>query len=151
MKRDGWKAPTAVHGPLGITHHPNGNANAICLENQFTSHDLCDENHEREVESRESNISSAYICSRHPRRKVRPCDIRVHRLINTLPLRSFCGFDGIPNEHLTHIPRRPLVYLTHLFDHWLRLFHFPKPWKEAKVITLPKPSKEWSIPTPKTL
>jgi hypothetical protein len=33
MKRDGPKAPTAVHGPLGITYHPNDRANAIedCL------------------------------------------------------------------------------------------------------------------------
>lgn len=33
------KAPTAVHGPLGITYHPNEKAEAIadCLENQFTS------------------------------------------------------------------------------------------------------------------
>jgi hypothetical protein len=40
MKRDGLKAPTAVHGPLGITYHPNEKANAIadCLENKFTSH-----------------------------------------------------------------------------------------------------------------
>jgi hypothetical protein len=47
------EAPTAVHVPLGITYHTNEKANVIagCLENQFTSHDLCDENHEREVET----------------------------------------------------------------------------------------------------
>jgi hypothetical protein len=51
MKRDGPKAPTAVHGPLRITYHPYEKANEIadCLENQFTSRDLCDEKHEREV------------------------------------------------------------------------------------------------------
>jgi hypothetical protein len=40
MKRGGLKAPTAVHGLLGITYHPNEKANvfAECLENQFTSH-----------------------------------------------------------------------------------------------------------------
>jgi hypothetical protein len=54
MKRDGPKAPTAVYDPLGAIYHPNEKANAIahCLENQFTSHDLCDENHERRVETR---------------------------------------------------------------------------------------------------
>jgi predicted GTPase len=53
MKRDGPKAPTAVHGNLGITYHPNEKASMIaeCLENNFTFHDLCDENHEREVET----------------------------------------------------------------------------------------------------
>jgi hypothetical protein len=33
------------------------------------------------------------------------------------------------------------VHLTHLFNHFLWLGHFPAPWKEAKIITLPKPSK----------
>jgi hypothetical protein len=53
MKRDGPKAPAAVYGPLGITYHANEKANAIAdyLENQFTSHDLCDENYERRVET----------------------------------------------------------------------------------------------------
>jgi hypothetical protein len=32
--------------------------------------------------------------------------------------------------------------LTHLFNHCPRLFNFPKSWKEAKIITLPKPSKD---------
>jgi hypothetical protein len=36
--------------------------------------------------------------------------------------------------------------LTHLFNHCLRLSYFPKPWKEAKVITLPKPGKDPKLP-----
>jgi hypothetical protein len=47
-KRDGPKAPVTVLGPVGITYHLNEKANAIAdfLENQFTFHDLCDENYE---------------------------------------------------------------------------------------------------------
>jgi hypothetical protein len=54
MKRDGPKAPTADHGHVGITYHLNKKANVIadCLENQFTSHDLCDKNREQQVETR---------------------------------------------------------------------------------------------------
>jgi hypothetical protein len=46
MKRDGPKAPAAVHGPLGIIYHLNEEANVTvnCLEKQFTSHNLCDDN-----------------------------------------------------------------------------------------------------------
>jgi hypothetical protein len=35
--------------------------------------------------------------------------------------------------------------LTHLFNHCLRLSHFPSPWKEAKVITLPETGKDPKI------
>jgi hypothetical protein len=54
MKRDGPKAPTAIHGLLGLKYHPLEKANAIadCLENQFTPNDLCDENNKRRVEAR---------------------------------------------------------------------------------------------------
>jgi hypothetical protein len=34
------------------------------------------------------------------------------------------------------------VYLTHLFYHCFWLSHFPAPWKETKIITLPKPGKD---------
>jgi hypothetical protein len=46
--------------------------------------------------------------------------------------------------------RRPLVHLTRLFYHCLRLFHFLALWKEAKIIPLPKPGKDPKIP-PKLL
>jgi hypothetical protein len=51
MKMDGPKTPTAVHGPLGITYHPNGKAKAFagCLEDQFIFNDQCDESHKRQV------------------------------------------------------------------------------------------------------
>jgi hypothetical protein len=66
-----------------------------------------------------------------PLGKLRPCDI--HKLVYSLKLREACGVDGIPNECFRHLPRRPLVHLTHLFNHCLQLSHFPKHWKEAKL------------------
>jgi potassium voltage-gated channel Eag-related subfamily H protein 8 len=60
-------------------------------------------------------------------------------------LKKACGIDGIPNECLRHLPRRPLVHLTHLINHCIRLSHFPASWKEAKV-ALPKPGKDPKIP-----
>jgi hypothetical protein len=49
-----------------------------------------------------------------------------------LKLRKVCGLDCIPNECLRHLQKRPLVHLTHLFNHCLLLSHFPKAWKVAK-------------------
>jgi hypothetical protein len=45
--KDGPRAPTAIHGASGLKFHPVDKAKAIadCLENLFTPHDLCDENH----------------------------------------------------------------------------------------------------------
>jgi hypothetical protein len=125
MKRDGPKAPTAIHGPFGLISHSNekANASADCLENQFTSHDRCDENHERRVEARVHVLLASV--DYNPLGTVRPCDIQ--KLVKSLKLRKACGLDGIPNECLRHLPRRPLVYLTHLFNHCLRLSHFQKP------------------------
>jgi hypothetical protein len=47
------RASTAIRGLLDLKYHSKYKANAIadCLENQFTPHDLCDENHERRVEA----------------------------------------------------------------------------------------------------
>jgi hypothetical protein len=54
LRRDGPRAPTAIHGASGLKFLPSEKANAIadCLEIQFTPHDLCDENHERHVEAK---------------------------------------------------------------------------------------------------
>jgi hypothetical protein len=104
------------------------------LENQFTHHDLCDENHERRVEARVQTLLEA-VDNKLPER-IRPCDLQ--KLINSLKLRKSYGIDGIPNECLRRLPRRPLVLLTHSFNHCLRLSHFSKCWKEAKIITFPE-------------
>jgi hypothetical protein len=62
--------------------------------------------------------------------KVRPRDIQ--KLANSLKLKRPCGNDGIPKECLRHLPRRPLIHLTHLFNNCLRLSHYPEPWKEPR-------------------
>jgi hypothetical protein len=60
-------------------------------------------------------------------------------------LRKARGLDGIPNECLRNLQRRPPVYLTHLFYHCFQLSRVPKPWTEAKIVTLPKPGKDPKI------
>jgi hypothetical protein len=82
------------------------------------------------VESRVQALLKAVENSPPPER-IRPCDLQ--KLINSLKLRKACGIDGIPNECLRNLPRRPLVYLKHFFNHCLRLSNYPKPWKEAKL------------------
>jgi hypothetical protein len=140
MKSDSPKAPTIIYGPSGLKFRPLEKANAIanCLENQFTPHDLCEENHERRMEARVQTSSEVVDDSSSER--VRPCDLQ--KLIKYLKLRKACGIDGIPKECFRHLPTRPLIHLTHLFNHCLRLSHFSSSWKEAKVINLPKPGMD---------
>jgi hypothetical protein len=76
--------------------------------------------------------------------RIRPCDLQ--KLLNPLKLKKACGIDGIPNECIRHLPRRPLVHLTHLINHCIRLSHFPTSRKEAKVVALPKPGKDPKFP-----
>jgi hypothetical protein len=82
INRDGPRAPTAIHGPLGLNYHPVDNANAIadCLENQFTPHNLCEENHERQVEARVQALFEAV--DSNPSERIRPCDLQ--KLLNSL-------------------------------------------------------------------
>jgi hypothetical protein len=95
LKRDGPRTPNAIHGPYGLKFNPSEKANATadCLENQFTHHDLCDENHEQRVEARVQALFEA-VDKKRPER-IRPCDLE--KIINSLKLRKFCGIDGIPN------------------------------------------------------
>jgi hypothetical protein len=130
--RDGPRAPPVIYGPLGPTFQPTYKANEFdeWLEKQSTPHKLCDENHKRQVEARVQALLEAK--DNEPPEKVRPCDLQ--KLINSLKLNKAYGIDGIPNECLRHLPRRPLVHLTHLINHCIRLSHFPTSWKEAKVV-----------------
>jgi hypothetical protein len=45
-----------------------------------------------------------------PPDRIRSCVLQ--KIINSLKLRKTCGIDGIPNESLRHLPRRPLVLDT---------------------------------------
>jgi hypothetical protein len=128
----------------GLKFLPSEKANAIadCLEIQFIPPDLCDETHERQVEAKVPALLETM--DKNSPQRIRPCDVQ--KVIKALKLRKACGIDGIPNECLRHLPRRPLVHFTHLFNDCLQLSHFPNPWKKAKVITLPKPRKDPKFP-----
>jgi hypothetical protein len=66
--------------------------------------------------------------------------------MHSLKMKNACGIDGIPNEWLRHVPRRPLVHLTYVINYCLMLSHFPKSWKEARVIPVPKQGKDPKFP-----
>jgi hypothetical protein len=76
VKRDGPKAPSAIHGHLGTKCQPTEKANTIadCLENNFTPHDLYDGNHKWWLET--SVQALLEVVDDTPLEKVRPCDMQ---------------------------------------------------------------------------
>jgi len=104
------------------------NAIADCLENRFTPRDLYDERHEERVEACVQALPDAE--DNTATESVRPCEVQ--KIIRTLYLGKTCGLDGIPKECLRHLPKRPLIHLTHLFNQCFRLSYFPEAWKEQK-------------------
>ncbi|CAK1540365.1 unnamed protein product [Leptosia nina] len=66
----------------------------------------------------------------------------VRKSAQRLKPRKAPGADGITNAVLRRLPLRALVSLTRLFNGAARTAHFPAPWKEARVITIPKPGKD---------
>jgi hypothetical protein len=107
-KGGGPKSSSAIHGPLGPIFYPTDNAKTIayCLANQSTAHDLCNCDYRRHVGAQAEALEDMPV-------KFRPCD--VSKETQSLKLRKVCDFDGILNERLRHLPRRPLVYFIHIF------------------------------------
>jgi hypothetical protein len=94
--------------------------------------------------NRTQSVPACCNCNLQDGESVHPASYRGcnHAKQQSLKLGKACGFDGMPSECFWHFPRRPLLYLTHLFNHCLQLGDFPAPWKEANIMTLPKPSKD---------
>jgi hypothetical protein len=138
VNRETIEAPTAIHGPLGPVFNPNEEANSIAnyLENLFKPHKVCDTDHERRVDARVQALLT--IVDENPPVKFQKGGTKE---IRSLKLGKDSGIDGISNECLTNLQRKPSVYSTHLFNHCLRLHHFPASWKEVKTIALQKPGK----------
>jgi hypothetical protein len=71
IKRDGPKAPTAVHGPLGLNYQPLEKATRALdhLEHQFAPHDLCDKKHKGLVEARVQALLEVAVITPFGKRK----------------------------------------------------------------------------------
>ena len=67
---------------------------------------------------------------------------QISRMIKKkLDPRKAPGHDGITARMLQQLPRKGIVFLTYIYNAILRLGYFPKAWKTAKVIVMPKPGK----------
>jgi len=77
--------------------------------------------------------------------RVRPNQLR--ELIDGLKTRKACGYDNINNRLVKNLPTSMIERISSLFTSCLKIGYFPDSWKVGKVIALPKPDKERSIPS----
>lgn len=70
----------------------------------------------------------------------------IKNIINKLKTRKAPGLDSITAKILQEAPKKALVMLTYIFNGILRLRYFPKAWKRAKIIVIPKPGKALEEP-----
>jgi hypothetical protein len=107
MKKDGPKAPTIVRGALGLKCYPIEETSAIddCLENQFKSRDLCDENHKRLVKTKVQAVLEAVDNNRPP--AIKDEGPVTYKLINSLKLRNIFGRLGRKQKKPGKNPKFP--------------------------------------------
>jgi hypothetical protein len=106
-KNGGPKAPFAIYDPLCPILYPNGEAEIIgdCLENQFTSNELRNYDHKRQLEAT-VNVLPATV-DEEPL-KFQLSDIS--KEIKSLKLGKAGSSVGVPSACLRYLPRRDLVH-----------------------------------------
>jgi Reverse transcriptase (RNA-dependent DNA polymerase) len=89
------------------------------------------------LENNEFNIEASILTS--PR--------EIKKIIKNLKNSKALGLDNIPNILLKNLSRKALVFSTYIFNSSFKLSFFPKSWKHANVIPVPKPGKDPSNPS----
>lgn len=112
---------------------------ANSLQSRFNTHpDITDTAHTTQI-THDTNLYLQVT----PKSKIpltSPQEVR--QIIKTLKTNKATGPDGIPTKALKQLPRKSIVHLTKIYNACLKYSHFPTQWKEATIITLPKPGKD---------
>ncbi|KAJ4437788.1 hypothetical protein ANN_13726 [Periplaneta americana] len=72
---------------------------------------------------------------------------QVRNQIERSPKKKAPGHDLIVQPLFKNFSRKPLVLLTQIYNAFLRLTYFPRQWKHAIVVMIPKPDKDKSNPS----
>ncbi len=130
-----------IHAENGIVYDDQDKAEAFAasLEKQFSpSFKHADLDHianvNRKVNSILNSLSPNNIHFTTPAEVIRALKYRKNK---TAP-----GPDGITNFALKALPQKGILALVNLINSALRLRYFPKSWKHAHVIVLPKQGKD---------
>lgn len=134
-----------LHGRRGLVYSAGDKAEAFAdtMEAQFEPHyDVIDDDHEDMVEE----YTEAYF-EEDPDDVIEPFSPE-EILVEVLgtKVRKAAGLDKIGARALQSCPPSLIDHLEVIYNTALRLRHFPTPWKEAKIILIPKPRKDHLFP-----
>jgi len=57
--------------------------------------------------------------------------------LKALQIKKNPGYGGIDNRAAKSLPRKGVLALVKIFNAMLRLGHFPRQWKRARIIMIP--------------
>jgi Reverse transcriptase (RNA-dependent DNA polymerase)/Endonuclease-reverse transcriptase len=136
--------PLKSNGSVHVTNSEKSELVAQTFSNVFQHHNL-NNNSELDTAIGESITS---IENSTPELTadmlVTPSEIR--NIIRTLRPTNSAGPDQINNKLLKKLPRKAIVYATHIFNGCLKYSYFPTCWKIANVIPILKPGKDPTDP-----
>lgn len=132
-----------LHGRNGIGYTAEDKAEILAdsIENQCTLNDTEDD----DVVLDQVDGTDQYIRNLVPM-PIRNCTYsEITTIINQLKIRKAPSIDKISNAAVKRMPRKCIVKLVNILNACLRNNYFPKNWKQALIITIPKPGKnhEW--------
>ncbi|KAH8335192.1 hypothetical protein KR074_000182, partial [Drosophila pseudoananassae] len=128
------QSPIQSHTGLWLKNDSDkANAFAEHLSATFTPYELPDASHRDEV----ANFLRAPSQPARPIRHTTPQEVTLQ--LKELNLKKTPAPDGIDNR----APKEVLA-LVKIFNAMLILEHFPRQWKQARIIMIPKPSKPLS-------
>lgn len=71
----------------------------------------------------------------------------IQSIIKRLPNHKAPGEDSITNTAIKNLPPKFILKITNIINGCLRLAYFPDSWKNAMIITIPKPGKDLKHPS----
>lgn len=135
-----------IHGNYGIVYTKEDKTNAFAntLQQQF----ILNKSPEDDIDWEEAIERQSYrIRRRNPEIQLQPATPQeIKDIIKNLKPNKATGNDDIPNNALKSLPKKRIVEITNIINAMLRLRYFPKQWKKAIVIVLPKPGKSRTFP-----
>uniref|UniRef100_A0A2M4CV42 Putative reverse transcriptase n=1 Tax=Anopheles darlingi TaxID=43151 RepID=A0A2M4CV42_ANODA len=72
--------------------------------------------------------------------------IEITNIIKKLKTKKSTGLDNINNKSIKNLPNKAIIQITHIFNACLNLGYFPNAWKHTKIVPIPKPGKDHSLP-----